>query len=89
MCPSAEKGKGDIVLIRKRRMSPFVIPPRLLIKELYPGGKRIEMFCRGDAGDVVAFQRQLLTVKRLKPWRTLECKDDGLLRAEKSEWVCD
>ena len=29
------------------------------------------------AGDVVTFQRrQTMTVKRLKPWRTSECKDD-------------
>jgi len=29
------------------------------------------------AGDVVTFKRkQTMTVKRLKPWRTNECKDD-------------
>jgi len=29
------------------------------------------------AGDIVMFKRkQTMTIKRLKPWRTNECKDD-------------
>jgi len=37
------------------------------------------------AGDVVTFRRrEILVVKRLKPWRTSECKDE----TEYSEIVC-
>ena len=36
------------------------------------------------AGDVVIWNRQQFTVKRLKPWRTTECKDDTQYREVES-----